>query len=366
MNFSIFSRKTVLTAFLIFCFSITLGVFTPATSEAISIGQIFNAGSAIAQKQQVVKELEYYDNAGRDQWFEELKKSDGVNNDPELNALLDNIMEKLTTAIAKTEPSITEKPYNYFVNPKKTFNAYCSLGHNISVNTGAFAFLPNEEQLAVVVAHELVHGQRNHPINGAKKQLNANLAYTIVAQGLGGNQRIAAAILVQNFKATGITKPGEWEADNVAFGYLITAGYNPGAPASVWQRVMVNSKSASKDVFTDILSPSTHPSAEERRDNYAKKLAEYCKGKVYVASATGEIKVNNKTFMKPVAFANMSGLERAYLIAGNLAKVYHNNQDAQKVHISEGSIMIGHHYIAYPCPEDEDIETLVEKLTQIK
>jgi predicted Zn-dependent protease len=140
---------------------------------------------------------------------------------------------------------------------------------------------------------------------------------------LKGAGRLAADVVAVNVKNAGITKPNEWEADNVAFVYLADAGYNVGAPAAVWQRVIDNSGAkANMDFFSNVFNPSTHPANKDRRDNYAKKLTEYSQNKVSVDENTGEVKVNGKTFLKPAAAAGMRGQERAYLIAGNLAAVY--------------------------------------------
>lgn len=334
-------------------------------TEAINIGNIIGAA---AYQKQISKSLDYYENDGRGELFEELKKNDGVNNDPHLNAILDNIMSKLSATIAKTDSSITERPYNYFINPETNFNAYCSLGHNVSVNTGVFNFFNNdEERIAVVVAHELVHGQKQHPLKGAKKKLTVDLVSSVVGAELGTGQRLAVDIVAVNAKNTGITKPNEWEADNIAFSYIIDSGYNPGAPAAVWQRVMDNSSgSSSSNIFTDILNPSTHPDQEDRRDNYSKKLTEYSNNKVSVDGSTGEIKINGKVFMKPVAAANMSGMERSYLIAGNLASIYHNNKSTDKAAASNGSIYIGNNYVVQPTGEDGNINDLVNILNEIK
>ena len=335
------------------------------TTEAISWG---NVAGALIYKKQLSQYLDSLENEDRDKLFAEIKKSDGVNEDPYLNSILDNIMTKLTNTIAQTEPSINDKPYNYFINPKTNFNAYCTLGHNVSVNTGVFTFFNNdEEKIAVVVAHELVHGQKQHPLKGAKKTTNVDLIYSVLSPELGGITRIATAIVALNLKNVGITKPNEWEADNVAFSYIIDSGYNPGAPAAVWQRVMDNSNSSdSSNFFSDILNPSTHPDQKDRRDNYSKKLTKYSNNKVSIDDSTGEIKVKEKVFMKPVAAANMSGMERSYLIAGNLATIYHHNKSHDKAYVSNGSIYIGDNYVVHPSGDDGDINELVKILNEIK
>ena len=364
-----FCKSVVGAGSLALCISLAVGLVQPAKTEAFSLGKFGDAVVGTAVQQQKVKEsLDYYENNGRNELFEQLKKSDGVIDDSNLNEELANIMTRLTNAIAKKEPSIVDKPYNYFINPQKEFNAYCSLGHNLSVNVGVFSFFENnEDKIAAVVAHELVHGQKRHAYDGAQKKMTVEFIQKVAGTQMNGGNKLAVDIVATNVKAVGITKPNEWEADNIAFAYMTDAGYNPGAPAAVWQRVIDNmGKGGSKGLFDDLLNPSTHPGEKERLSNYSKKLTEYSNNKVTVNPATGEIKVNNKTFMKPAAFANMSTLERSYLIAGNLAVAYHSRESLAQATNEDGIIKMGDFSIVQPCSDDVAIDGLVKILNEIK
>ena len=126
------------------------------TAHAAGWGNLIGAG---VQYVQLNKEIKYYNNDGREEFFEQLKSKYGVNEDPALNERLDSVMSRLSSSIAASDPSISSKPYNYFINPDTSFNAFCSLGHNMSVNTGLFSLLSNTDEIAVVIAHEMGHGQ---------------------------------------------------------------------------------------------------------------------------------------------------------------------------------------------------------------
>lgn len=369
MNWKTFFQKSIgRIGFCTLYIVLAIGLVQPAKTAAFSLGSLGGAIVGAAQQQdQVRKSLDYYENDGRNELFEQIKSSDGVVDDPDLNDELNQIMTRLTAAIATTEPTIANKPYNYFINSQQEFNAYCTLGHNLSVNIGAFSFLKNnEDEVGAVVAHELVHGQRNHPIEGAKKKMTVDFIQKVAGSQMDGGGRLAVDVVAVNAKNVGVTKPNEWEADNVAFGYLTTAGYNPGAPAAVWQRVIDKMSSGGGNFLNDILNPSTHPGDKERRDNYSKKLTAYSNNKVTVDSSTGEIKINNKTFMKPAAYADMSGLERGYLIAGRLASVYHGNASVPQATNDDGVVHMGDVAIVQPCPNDADADQLATTLNAIR
>lgn len=359
-------RKKFLSLLVAFTFSFTLcfSAIAPAKVEAVKAEDVV---AAIIVQQMVRKSLKYYETNGRYQLMEEYKTSEGVNNDPHLNSIMDDIMVKLTKGIAKSDESVTEPPYNYFINNDTNFNAFCALGRNISVNTGVFDFFDDQEdKIAAVVAHEMAHGQKQHPMKGAQKKLNVDLLAAVLGSDMSGAGQIAVGVVAIHAKNSGITKSNEKQADNLSFTYMADSGYNVGAPAAVWQRMIDNSEKRSKNFFAAVISPSTHPGNEWRRDNFAKKLYEYSNKKVSVDAQTGEVKVNKKVFMQPTAFSNMSGYERAYLIAGNLAAVYNKEKTNEEIYVQNGTIMWGKQAIATPGPSDINANELVDILSGIK
>jgi predicted Zn-dependent protease len=342
--------------------------FAAPAQAADKTGALEGIIAIIATQAQARKALNYMDGEGRQELLEEYKKSEGVDDDYGMNAMLERIMVRLNPIMLKENPSLQEKPYNYFVNQQDSFNAFCAIGNNLSVNRGVFAFCQNnEDQVAAVVAHELGHGQKRHPQSGAKKTLNLLIAQELLTMGANQSTSVAVGLAASHIKAAGITKPKEKEADNLSFGYLAEAGYNIGAPASVWQRILDKQDTVKKDFFTTLLNPSTHPGTKWRRDNFSQKLTDYSNGQVAVDGETGEVKIGGHVFMKPQSHADMSGLERAYLIAGRLARFYREKGAALPEAVAaDGSVEVKGIAVVVPGEDDPDAATLAAKLNDIR
>ena len=212
----------------------------------------------------------------------------------------------------------------------------------------------NEEMTRVVLAHEMGHGQKDHPAKGARRSLNMQ----ILGAATGSQAGLIMATVINNRH---ITKPMEREADALAFDYISHAGCNPGACAAVWQRVMDMSKSQPSS-FEQFLSD--HPANDDRRDAYAKKLNQYSNG--HVTNNDGVIKVNTTVFCTPAAAAGMSAKERAYFVMGNLAAAYHNGHNKQNAYASGNTVMLGPQPIITCASGDESAGTLAERLNKIK
>ena len=305
---------------------------TPMPTASAAGADIFGAIiGGVAAHSQLNALLNKYNNTedGRQEFLQSLKQEYGVNEDWALNQQLERIMTNLTAGIGSVDPSIYDKPYNYFINKQDGFNAFCTLGHNLSVNTGLYEVLTNEDEIAVVLGHELGHGQKDHPAKGARRSLNMQILGAAT-----GSQ--AGALMAQVINNRNITKPMEREADALAFDYITHTNYNPGACAAVWQRVMDLQKSRPSAVNQFL---SDHPADGSRRDTYVKKLTQYSNG--HVTAQDGIIKVNTQVFTTPAAAGGMSANERSYFVMGNLAAAYHNGQDKNAAAAVGNTVMLG-------------------------
>ena len=324
------------------CLSLTTGAVMPKQALAwdwLSAGlALFQVGAEYAY---LNKQVSYLDNKGRDEYMGQIKDKYGVNTDPTANAMLARIMTRLSDAVALTDDSIVKKPYNYFVNNDKSFNAFCTLGHNMSVNIGAFTKLNyNEDELAFVIAHEMGHGQKNHPAAGVKRALPLSILGALYAsQNRNSASSVGAALVTTIGTAKWVTKPMESQADKLAFDYAVAAGYNVGAGAALWQHILEQNGSKSSG-FAELFND--HPTSVSRRDNYNKKITEWSKNQVNVNKETGLITVAGNPFYTPAKTTNMSPQEQAFLIAGNLSAVFHDGGQHDAVWTnSENTLLVG-------------------------
>lgn len=319
----------------------------PLKAEAFDlVGAIGAVVSVSAQYAYLDKQVNYINHDGRDNYMSQVKEKYGVCDEPRANEMLADVMERLSAAVAKTDPSITKEPYNYFVNNQTTFNAFCTLGHNMSVNIGLFNILNyNEDEIAFVVGHEMAHGQRNDPANGVRQSLPLQLLTALYQSQNPGAISVISSNILQNIgTAKGITLPMEKKADEMSFTYAVGANYNVGAGAAVWQRVLEKMGENKENFVSELFSPSDHPQHKARRDKFNERITEYSNKVVKVDGKTGIVYVKNKAIGAPAALSSMSTLERAYLVGGNLAAVYHNKRNISSppnVYLSNGTLYLG-------------------------
>ena len=339
MKSSTMFRTTVSAAL---CLTLTSGAVMPKQALAwdwLSAGlALFQVGAEYAY---LNKQVSYLDNKGRDKYMGQIKDKYGINTDPVANAMLARIMTRLSDAVALTDDSIVKKPYNYFVNNDKSFNAFCTLGHNMSVNIGAFEKLNyNEDELAFVIAHEMGHGQKNHPAAGVKRALPVSIVAALYAsQNRNTASSIGAALVSTVGTAKWVTKPMESQADKLAFDYAVAAGYNVGAGAALWQHILEQNGSKSSG-FADLFND--HPTSISRRNNYNKKITEWSGNNVKVNEENGLISVAEQPFYTPAKTSTMSPQEQAFLIAGNLSSVFHDGGQYEPVWTnSENTLLVG-------------------------
>lgn len=139
-------------------------------------------------------------------------------------------------------------------------NAFAMPGGQIGVYTGIFKAAKNQDQLAAVMGHEVVHVTKGHSLSRANQQQAAAvgvLAGVIVSETVRDN---AGLILLGT--QLGLLLPygraQESEADIAGLELLARAGFRPEASVELW-RNMAEENPSSVPVFL-----STHPSSEGR------------------------------------------------------------------------------------------------------
>lgn len=351
-------------------FSLTFSA--PAVAEALSINDAVNIGvtifSASQYQKQIEQEIKYIDETedGRESLYQKYRQEYGVNTDPALNERLDRIMQNLTTAVGKVDPSVYDKPYKYFVANQESVNAACGMGHVMMVNSGTFYLLPSDDEIAAVVGHEMGHGQKDHVIKGQKKNMTKAVIAQVGSAAVGGGALSNLVIsVVANNSIQHTNKKLETEADNLAWEYILQTDYNIGSCAAVMQKLSELSKDGGKDrnKIEAVINPSDHPGTNRRRDNYVNKLYEYS-GK-HVTAKDGVVTINGKTFTTVAAANRMSSPERSYFVLGNLAKAYHNGKTSSAATVSNGTIYLGDMAIMTPAEGDEDAYILAERLNEL-
>lgn len=339
--------------------------------SAVDLGGIFETVMTGAK---AYKELDDYvhkvndTDEGRTEYFEQMKKEKGVSYDSYHTQMLDDIMERLTNGIGENDPSVYEKPFLYFLNDDETFNASCGLGHVMTVNKGLFSISDNIDEVAVVLGHEMGHGMKDHVVSGNKKRLRTIIGASIASEAMGSTvaSDMAMSALVGQINNVAIGKKQEWEADNLAFTYAYSAGYNPGAGAALWVRVNEKQGEFKNSFVGEIFSPNDHPSNKDRQMNYEKKLTALSKNHVTIKKDSDTVQINGKDFTTPAPLSDMSSAERKYFLMGNLAAAYDHGQDKEKAYNNDGTVYLGNQAIITPVAGDQSADELAKKLNEIK
>ena len=275
------------------------------------------AGGAIAMAY-VSTALNKMDNSaeGQQESLARTKEKTGYLNDSAAQERVNRIMKTL-----EATPSV-KRSYVVYANPDEEFNAFATLGRVMSINKGALDTL-DDDQLAYVMAHEISHGEHKDIINGAKKQIGLSTAVGIAAGGSEG-----AAILSNvagNYLSNQVfTMSQEKAADELGFKILSESPYNVGGAAGSMAVLRNKVGEHYREGLSQVVAPNNHPKLSDRVNNNISRMYTYSGNHVNVSNGT--VYVNGDNIYTPAGSGRYTGEERAYYMAGKLARLYHNNQ----------------------------------------
>lgn len=159
-------------------------------------------------------------------------------------------------------------------------NAFCMPGGKIVVYDGLLNLVSSDDELAVVIGHEVAHAVAKHSNERMSQQLLSQYGAAILGQAVS-NKSAAVQSLANTVYGVGaqygvmlpFSRKHESEADYMGLVFMAMAGYNPEVAVNFWQK-MSGGKSGSTPEFM-----STHPSDATRINEIKRHLPEVDKYK---------------------------------------------------------------------------------------
>ena len=177
-------------------------------------------------------------------------KSDAVaqgtlNKDPALLQRVNAIASRLEPQTRIFRPDAPGWNWEVNVITSNQVNAFCMPGGKIMVYTGLVNQLKlSDDELAVVIGHEMSHALREHSREQVSQAIAAQTAIGVgtALLGLGQGSAGIANAGYQALIASRFSRTDETEADRMGLELMARAGYDPRAGVTLWQK-MINANS---------------------------------------------------------------------------------------------------------------------------
>jgi predicted Zn-dependent protease len=234
--------------------------FRPRSFALLALGLCAACATApVTGRKQLLLLSESEEDGMGAQSFQEVLTTEKVSLDPNANALVTRVGQRIAAATGKNYQ------WEFKVVEKNEANAFCLPGGKVVVYTGILPLTANEAGLATVIGHEVAHAIARHGGERVSEGLLVNVGLAAVNAGMGNRdpQTVQTVTgLLGAGVAVGVNLPfsrmQESEADHMGLVYMAKAGYDPHEALAFWQRM----ENASGGKMPEILSD--HPSDSRR------------------------------------------------------------------------------------------------------
>ncbi|UCE06365.1 MAG: M48 family metalloprotease [bacterium] len=186
-----------------------------------------------------------------------------IHGDPSLQNLLDEIGAKLIAKVVNKN-----RKFKFQVIATKDINAFALPGGFIFVTAPLLNKIEfNRDEIAYILAHEIMHVVLKHPINRILTDYSAQVIFNIFLKG--GTIGLIAKQLIGSLLRSSYSQENEFEADNYAVRLMNSTGFDPLASQSVLKKLATRSPEDTP-IYNYFLS---HPSVKERIEKIDKVLA---------------------------------------------------------------------------------------------
>ena len=198
-------------------------------------------------------------------------------------------------------------PFTIKVIDSDEVNAFALPGGFFYVNKGLLLAADNEAELAGVMAHEIAHVAARHAVENQTKASLLEYAALGASIFLGG----IPGMIYQNTAGIGLlgifmkfSRSAEEEADKLGIQYMYAAGYDPGAMATMFEKL--EAKNKKKPGFIS-RAFATHPAPPDRRASALALAARFPEHEEYVISSSEFQRVKAKLLRLSNARATTGG-----------------------------------------------------------
>lgn len=174
---------------------------------------------------------------------------------------------------AGLESEIKNFAWEFNLVKSDEINAWCMPGGKIVVYEGIMKLVSSDDELAVVMGHEVAHAVAKHSNERMSQQVAAQMGANVLGAVMQGQSYQTQAIAQQVYglgAQYGVMQPfsrkHESEADEMGLVLMTIAGYNPDVAITFWQKM----SAAGSSKIPEFLS--SHPSHETRINDIKKKL----------------------------------------------------------------------------------------------
>ena len=185
-----------------------------------------------------------------------------LNTDASMLRRLRVIAQRIEPQTKNFRPDAPDWKWEVNMINSNDLNAFCMPGGKIIFYSGLIRQLNlTDEEIAVVMGHEISHALREHSREQVSQALAAQSAIGLGAAlfGFGQGSADIAGVLYQSLVATRFSRTDENEADRMGLELSARAGYDPRAGVTLWQKML---KAKSGDSPPQFLS--THPTEASR------------------------------------------------------------------------------------------------------
>jgi predicted Zn-dependent protease len=198
----------------------------------------------------------------------------GVYNDPRLQSLIEQTVERLVAA--------SERPdlhYKVTMLNSQSINAFALPTGQLYVTRGLVALANDESELASVLAHEMGHVVARHAAIREEQARQAALVGRVVTDVISDPEVGALALAKSKLALASFSRAQEFEADAIGIGIAARAGYDPYGAVRFLTSMEHNSElKPQQSGAIDPRAPdflSSHPATPERISNALANARQY-------------------------------------------------------------------------------------------